>query len=187
MTQVDKLVEVLGDAAYSTTRDDWRTAMNRLRIALAMRTTDYRPIGRRLFLDHKEAESLLDFAAKLGEQVHRGKRKADRVRRRLLQRAVINNEPDLPARFPFLVTPVIDESGHGRFKVVGPKGADGSFLINYAFWKAANVLPPERWRTFLLRKCTVCGGTYRDGRVVMRGGLLSRCRECLANDRRKKP
>lgn len=187
MTQIDTLIEVLGDAAYARTRDDWRTAMNRLRVALAPRTTGYRHIGRRLFLDHKEAESLLDFAAKLGEQVHRGKRNAERVRRRLLQRAVISNEPDLPARFPFLVTPVIDDSGRGRFKVVGPKNADGSFLINYAFWKAANVWPPDRWRTFLLRKCPVCGEMYRDGRVVMRGGLLSRCRGCLKNDKRKKP
>lgn len=187
MTQIDTLVEALGEAAYATTRDDWRIAINRLRVAVANRTSYYRPLGRALFLDHLEAKRLLDFAARIGEQVHAGKLKEDRARRRLLQRAMINCEPDLPARFPFVVEPVIDASGRGRFRIVGPKHADGSFLINYSFWKAASAWRPvARWRTFLLRKCPVCGKSYRDGRIVMRGGLLSRCRECLNGDRRLK-
>lgn len=187
MTQVDRLVEALADAAYAPARNDWRTAISTLRASVASRTSRYRPLGRRLFLDHSEAEALLNFAAKIGEQVHNAKRKENRARRALLERALICNEPDLPARVSFIVTPVIDENGRGRFKVVGPKHADGSFLINYSFWKAANAWPVTRWRTFLLRKCPVCGESYRDGRVVMRGGLLSRCRECLAKDKRKKP
>lgn len=186
MTQTDTLIDALGDAAYATTRNEWRIAINRLRVAVAMHTSRYRPLGRQLFLDHSEAKALLDFAAKIGEQVAAGKRKEKPARRRLLERASLNNEPDLPTRFPFAVVPIIDGSGHGRFKVLGPKHADGKFLINYAFWKAANAWPPDRWRTFLLRECPVCREHYRDKRIVMRGGLLSRCRNCLEKDKREK-
>jgi len=186
MTQHSLLIEALGDVAYSTTRDDWRTAINRLRIAVAPRTSKYRPLGRRLFLDHRQARSLLDFAADVGEQVHRRKRKERPARRAPLERAVICNEPDLPVRFPFVMRPAIDEDGRGRLEVVGPKHADGEFIIHYAFWLAASAAPVTTWRTFKLRECPVCGEPYRDGRVWMRGGLLRRCRDCLAKDGRKR-
>lgn len=186
MTHLETLLDALADAAYAVKRDHWRIAMNRLRVALAHRTSGYQSIGRRLFLDHSEAKSLLDFAAGIGEKVHKGQRSEERARKRLLQRSVINNEPDLPARFAFIVKPVIDSNGHGRFKIVGPKSADGAFLINYAFWKVANAIPVSRWRTFLPRTCPICKDEYRDGRVVMRGGLLRRCRDCLHKGKRKK-
>lgn len=156
MTQHLLLMQALGDAAYSTKRDDWRTAISTLRAVVAPHTSKYRPLGRRLFLDHRQASSLLDFAANVGEQVHKGRRKEDRARRALLERAVIANEPDLPTRFPFVMRPVIDDEGHGRLEVVGPRHADGEFIIHYAFCKNAEVdVPPQHWASLSLLSCDV--------------------------------
>jgi hypothetical protein len=191
------VVKALGDLAYGDKRMALRKAINRLCEGASRPEDRYlahcSPRGGELLEARAEARRLLDFAARVGEKLHKGKMNESEAR------TVLQNRADLAGErgrvdTPFVVREVI---AHGRrvFKPIGPKDPSAPFLVAYSFWTAVNApRSPEkavdafeipRWRTFLLRRCMDCKCTYRDGRIEMRGGVKN-CPTCGWNDRKEK-
>jgi len=183
MIQERKLVDALREVAYGRSRGDVHWGLNSLWDALTFGTSHYRGLETRLSHTQGEAAHLLKLAARIAESAYRRRKQVSyleaKVRTRLVRLASIENEPDLPARYPFSVRPVIDRAtGKGCLKVLGPKNANGYFLIHYAFWIAASALPVETWRAFTPLKCIDCKSEFHDGRSLMRGGRMIRCERC---------
>ena len=188
MTQkeANRLIDALGQLAFDGTRSEWKVDLNILRAALASSTTTRTRSAIDLWHGHTLAATLLDEAAKIAER----ETDQNRARLRLLRlarRAMIFDTRLAPeATVDFVVTPVVDRRGVARIKIVGPRNADARFLVAYAFWKAAAVVPPKKWRAFLARSCAACDATFRDLRTHMRHGPMTRCAACREKDRRTK-
>ena len=110
---------------------------------------------------------------------HRGSARTIRHRLMTFSASRLNHRSAVPCVIKHRA--VVNRAGVGRLEPIGLVAQDTRALIAYAFWTVAPEIGLSAWRRYKTRKCTVCGGNFRDLRTHLGGGVRKVCSDECRN------